>query len=36
MRYHLADIPEVDAKTYKIAVGGDGANGHAETHASTI
>ena len=30
MRYHLADIPEVDAKTYKISVGGDGANGQAE------
>jgi len=30
VRYHLADIPEVDAKTYKIAVGGDGANGQAE------
>jgi DMSO/TMAO reductase YedYZ molybdopterin-dependent catalytic subunit len=26
IRYHLASIPEVDAKTYKIAVGGDGAN----------
>src|SRR6185312_4847575 len=30
VRYHLADIPEVDVKTYKIAVGGDGANGTAE------
>ena len=30
VRYHLADIPEVDPKTYKISVGGDGANGHAE------
>jgi len=30
VRYHLADIPEVDPKTYKIAVGGDGANGTAE------
>ncbi|HZP71409.1 MAG TPA: molybdopterin-dependent oxidoreductase [Pseudolabrys sp.] len=30
VRYHLADIPNVDAKTYKIAVGGDGANGKAE------
>jgi sulfite dehydrogenase len=30
IRYHLADIPNVDAKTYKIAVGGDGANGQAE------
>lgn len=30
VRYHLTDIPQVDAKTYKIAVGGDGANGQAE------
>ena len=29
VRYHLADIPEVDPKTYKINVGGDGANGQA-------
>src|SRR6202166_5090354 len=25
VRYHLAYIPEVDAKTYKIAIGGEGA-----------
>ncbi len=25
VRYHLSDIPEVDAKTYKLKVGGDGA-----------
>src|SRR5690348_14299357 len=30
VRYHLSDIPNVDAKSYKIAVGGDGANGTAE------
>jgi len=30
VRYHLSDIPEVNAKTYKIMVGGDGANGPAE------
>ena len=30
VRYHLSDIPEVDAKTYKIAVAGDGANRPAE------
>ena len=30
VRYHLADIPEVEAEDYKIAVGGDGANGQAE------
>src|SRR6266851_3700190 len=27
VRYHLSDIPEVDAKTWKLAVAGDGANG---------
>jgi sulfite dehydrogenase len=30
VRYHLSDIPDVDAKTYKIEVGGDGANGQTE------
>jgi DMSO/TMAO reductase YedYZ molybdopterin-dependent catalytic subunit len=30
VRYHLANIPQVDAKTWKIAVGGEGANGEAE------
>jgi DMSO/TMAO reductase YedYZ molybdopterin-dependent catalytic subunit len=30
VRYHLSNIPEVDAKTWKIAVGGDGANGQTE------
>jgi len=30
VRYHLSDIPSIDVKTYKIAVGGDGANGQAE------
>jgi DMSO/TMAO reductase YedYZ molybdopterin-dependent catalytic subunit len=30
VRYHLSDIPEVKAEGYKIAVGGDGANGQAE------
>ena len=30
VRYHLSDIPEVDAKTWKVAVGGDGANGRTE------
>jgi DMSO/TMAO reductase YedYZ molybdopterin-dependent catalytic subunit len=30
VRYHLSDIPEVDPRTYKITVGGDGANGQAE------
>jgi len=30
VRYHLSDVPDVDAATYKIAVGGDGANGQTE------
>jgi DMSO/TMAO reductase YedYZ molybdopterin-dependent catalytic subunit len=30
VRYHLSNIPEVKAEGYKIAVGGDGANGTAE------
>lgn len=30
VRYHLAVIPEIDVKTWKISVGGDGANGQAE------
>ncbi|HXW27013.1 MAG TPA: molybdopterin-dependent oxidoreductase [Xanthobacteraceae bacterium] len=29
VRYHLSDIPRVDAKTWRLAVGGDGANGQA-------
>jgi DMSO/TMAO reductase YedYZ molybdopterin-dependent catalytic subunit len=30
VRYHLSNIPEVDAKTWKLAIGGEGANGQAE------
>src|SRR5262247_546379 len=30
VRYHLAGIPEVHAKTWKLTVGGEGANGQAE------
>jgi DMSO/TMAO reductase YedYZ molybdopterin-dependent catalytic subunit len=30
VRYHLAGIPEVDAKTWRLTVGGEGANGQAE------
>jgi DMSO/TMAO reductase YedYZ molybdopterin-dependent catalytic subunit len=26
VRYHLSDIPRVDAKTWKLAIGGEGAN----------
>ncbi|MBO0712769.1 MAG: molybdopterin-dependent oxidoreductase, partial [Acetobacteraceae bacterium] len=29
VRYHLTDIPQVDAKTWKLTVGGEGANGRA-------
>jgi len=30
VRYHLAFIPSVDATTWKISIGGDGANGQAQ------
>src|SRR5438132_13751598 len=30
VRYHLSDIPEVDAGRWKVAVGGEGANGQIE------
>jgi DMSO/TMAO reductase YedYZ molybdopterin-dependent catalytic subunit len=30
IRYHLADIPQVDAKTWKLSLGGEGANGEAQ------
>jgi DMSO/TMAO reductase YedYZ molybdopterin-dependent catalytic subunit len=30
VRYHNAVIPEVDAKAWKVAIGGEGANGKAE------
>src|SRR5262249_42901333 len=30
VRYHLPNIPEVDARTWKIVVGGEGANRQAE------
>jgi DMSO/TMAO reductase YedYZ molybdopterin-dependent catalytic subunit len=36
VRYHLADIPEVDAKTWKVTVGGDGANGRAELNLDDL
>src|SRR5262249_62048478 len=29
VRYHLSLIPEVDVSTWKLAVGGEGANGEA-------
>src|SRR5436190_4560788 len=30
VRYHLSNIPEIDAKTWKLAVGGEGANSRTE------
>ena len=36
IRYHLSDVPEVDVKTYKIAVGGDGANGQSEINLDDL
>src|SRR5262249_32291652 len=30
VRYHLSDIPEVDAARWRVAIGGEGANGQAE------
>lgn len=30
VRYHLSNIPEVKSESYKITVGGEGANGQAE------
>jgi DMSO/TMAO reductase YedYZ molybdopterin-dependent catalytic subunit len=30
VRYHLADIPDVDARTWRLKVGGDGANGEVQ------
>src|SRR5215831_7554334 len=30
VRYHLLDIPLVDAKTWKLSIGGEGANAQAE------
>ena len=30
VRYHLSDIPQVDAKTWKLVVGGEGAERRAE------
>jgi len=30
VRYHVSDIPQVDAKTWKLSIGGEGANAQAE------
>jgi DMSO/TMAO reductase YedYZ molybdopterin-dependent catalytic subunit len=36
VRYHLAVVPQVDAKTWKVTVGGDGANGQAEMNLDAL
>ena len=36
VRYHLSFIPEVDVKTWKISVGGDGANNQAELNLDAL
>lgn len=36
VRYHLTVIPEVDAKTWKISVGGDGADGRLELNLDDL
>jgi DMSO/TMAO reductase YedYZ molybdopterin-dependent catalytic subunit len=36
VRYHLSFIPEVDAKTWKLAIGGDGANGQVELNLDDL
>jgi sulfite dehydrogenase len=36
VRYHLSDIPAVDAKTWRLSVGGEGANGKAELSLDDI
>jgi len=30
VRYHLADIPQVDTRTWRLAIGSDGVNGQAD------
>jgi len=36
VRYHLSDIPEVDAKTWKLSIGGEGANGEAQLDLNAL
>jgi DMSO/TMAO reductase YedYZ molybdopterin-dependent catalytic subunit len=36
VRYHLSNIPEIDAKTWRFTVGGDGANGTAEINLDQL
>ena len=36
VRYHLSDIPEVDARTWRLTVGGEGVNGQAELNLDDL
>jgi DMSO/TMAO reductase YedYZ molybdopterin-dependent catalytic subunit len=36
VRYHNAVIPEVDAKTWKVSIGGEGANGQLEINLDDL
>jgi hypothetical protein len=36
VRYHNSDIPEVDAKTWKIKIGGEAANGELELNLDDL
>jgi DMSO/TMAO reductase YedYZ molybdopterin-dependent catalytic subunit len=36
VRYHNSDIPQVDAKTWKVAIGGEGASGQAELNLDDL
>jgi DMSO/TMAO reductase YedYZ molybdopterin-dependent catalytic subunit len=36
VRYHLSGIPEVDAKTWKLSVGGEGANGQLDINLDEL
>ena len=36
VRYHLSNIPEVDPKTWKLAVGGEGAGGQTELNLDDL
>src|SRR5262245_1342018 len=36
VRYHLSVIPEVNASTWKMSIGGEGANGQAEINLADL
>ncbi len=36
VRYHLSNIPEVDAKTWKVTAGGEGANGQTDLNLDDL